>query len=51
MIKAIRAITGLGLKVAKAVVEGVPATAKEAVSKEEVKALSLNLLKLVLKQS
>jgi len=35
VIKAVRGITGLGLKEAKAMVEGVPATVKEAVSKEE----------------
>ena len=35
VIKAVREITGKGLKEAKAVVEGVPATLKEAVSKEE----------------
>lgn len=35
VIKAIRAITGLGLKEAKDMVEGVPATVKEAVSKDE----------------
>ncbi len=35
VIKAIRAITGLGLKEAKAMVEGVPATIKEGVAKEE----------------
>lgn len=35
VIKAIRAITGLGLKEAKEMVEGVPATVKEAVSKDE----------------
>ena len=34
-IKAIRAITGLGLKEAKAMVEGVPATVKEGVAKDE----------------
>ena len=34
-IKAVRAITGLGLKEAKAAVEGTPTTLKEAVSKEE----------------
>lgn len=34
-IKAVRAITGLGLKEAKAMVDGAPATVKEAVSKEE----------------
>ena len=35
VIKEIRAITGLGLKEAKDLVEGVPSTVKEAVSKEE----------------
>jgi large subunit ribosomal protein L7/L12 len=35
VIKAVRAITGLGLKEAKAAVEGVPTTLKEAVSKED----------------
>lgn len=35
VIKAVRAITGLGLKEAKAMVEAVPAKIKEAVSKEE----------------
>lgn len=35
VIKAIRAITGLGLKEAKEMVEGVPATVKEAVAKDE----------------
>lgn len=35
VIKAIRGITGLGLKEAKDLVEGVPATVKEGVSKEE----------------
>ena len=34
-IKAIRAITGLGLKEAKAMVEDSPSTVKEGVSKEE----------------
>jgi len=34
-IKVVRAITGLGLKEAKAAVEEVPSTLKEAVSKEE----------------
>ena len=40
VIKAVRAITGLGLKEAKAVVDGAPAPVKEGVSKadaEEVK--------------
>ncbi len=35
VIKAIRAITGLGLKEAKEMVEGVPATVKEAAPKAE----------------
>jgi len=35
VIKAVRAITGLGLKEAKDLVEGAPQTVKEAVSKEE----------------
>lgn len=34
-IKAVRAITGLGLKEAKEMVEGVPATVKEGASKDE----------------
>ena len=35
VIKAVRGITGLGLKEAKAMVEGIPATIKEAVEKAE----------------
>jgi large subunit ribosomal protein L7/L12 len=35
VIKAVRAITGLGLKEAKGMVDSAPATLKEAVSKEE----------------
>jgi len=35
VIKAVRGLTGLGLKEAKAMVEAVPATVKEAVSKDE----------------
>jgi large subunit ribosomal protein L7/L12 len=34
-IKAVRAITGLGLKEAKDAVEGAPSTLKEGVSKDE----------------
>ena len=34
-IKAVRALTGLGLKEAKEMVEGVPVTVKEAASKDE----------------
>jgi large subunit ribosomal protein L7/L12 len=35
VIKVVRALTGLGLKEAKELVEGVPATVKEAIPKEE----------------
>ncbi len=35
VIKEVRAVTGLGLKEAKELVEGAPSTVKEAVSKEE----------------
>jgi len=35
VIKAVRAITGLGLKEAKGLVDGAPGTVKEAVSKDE----------------
>ena len=35
VIKVVRAITGLGLKEAKALVDGVPGTVKEGVPKEE----------------
>lgn len=35
VIKAVREVTGLGLKEAKAAVDGAPSTLKEAVSKEE----------------
>ena len=35
VIKAVRGVTGLGLKEAKELVEGAPSTVKEAVSKEE----------------
>lgn len=37
-IKAVREITGLGLKEAKAAVDGAPATLKEALPKEEAEA-------------
>ena len=39
VIKAIRKITGLGLKDAKALVDGVPATVKEALDKESAEAI------------
>ena len=35
VIKAVRAITGLGLKESKEMVEGTPSTVKEGVSKDE----------------
>ncbi len=43
VIKAVRAITGLGLGEAKALVEGVPATIKEGVSKEEAEKVKADL--------
>lgn len=43
VIKAIRGITGLGLKEAKDMVEGVPATVKEGVSKEEAEDIKKQL--------
>ena len=43
VIKAVRAITGLGLKEAKDMVEGAPAAIKEAVSKTEAEELKKQL--------
>ena len=43
VIKEVRAITGLGLADAKALVEGVPAKIKEAVSKDDAEALKKQL--------
>ncbi len=43
VIKAVRAITGLGLKEAKAAVEDTPTTIKEAVSKEEAEEVKKQL--------
>ncbi len=43
VIKEVRAITGLGLAEAKALVEGVPAKIKEGVSKEDAEALKTQL--------
>jgi large subunit ribosomal protein L7/L12 len=43
VIKVIRAITGLGLKEAKDLVEGVPSTVKEAVSKDEAENIKKQL--------
>ncbi|MDB4837104.1 50S ribosomal protein L7/L12 [Marinomonas sp.] len=39
VIKAVRAATGLGLKEAKAIVDGAPMAVKEGVSKEDAEAL------------
>jgi large subunit ribosomal protein L7/L12 len=43
VIKAVRGITGLGLKEAKDMVEGVPATVKEGASKDEAEAIKKQL--------
>ena len=43
VIKAVRGATGLGLKEAKGMVDGVPATVKEGVSKEEAEELKAAL--------
>lgn len=43
VIKVVRAATGLGLKEAKAVVDGAPAPLKEAVSKDEAEELKKQL--------
>lgn len=43
VIKVIRAITGLGLKEAKEMVEGVPAVVKEGVSKDDAQDLKKQL--------
>lgn len=43
VIKAVRAITGLGLKEAKALVDGAPAPVKEGVSKEEAEKMKADL--------
>ena len=43
VIKAVRAITGLGLKEAKDLVEAVPATVKEALPKEEAEKIKKEL--------
>jgi large subunit ribosomal protein L7/L12 len=42
-IKAVRAITGLGLKEAKEMVEGAPATLKEGVAKDEAESVKKQL--------
>jgi len=43
VIKAVREATGLGLKEAKAVVDGAPGAVKEAVSKDDAEALKAKL--------
>ena len=43
VIKVVRAITGLGLKEAKELVDGAPGTVKEAVSKDEAEDLKKQL--------
>lgn len=44
VIKVIRTITGLGLKEAKDLVEGVPSTVKEAISKQEAEDIKKQLV-------
>lgn len=43
VIKVVREITGLGLKEAKALVDGAPNTVKEAVAKEEAESMKAKL--------
>lgn len=43
VIKAVRAITGLGLKEAKAMVDGAPSTVKEGASKDDAEAAKAQL--------
>ena len=43
VIKAVRTITGLGLKEAKAIVDGAPASVKEGANKEEADAAKSQL--------
>lgn len=43
VIKAVRAVTGLGLKEAKALVDGCPSAVKEDVSKEEAEKVKADL--------
>jgi large subunit ribosomal protein L7/L12 len=43
VIKVVRAITGLGLKEAKAVVDGVPGPIKEGVAKDEAEGIKSQL--------
>ena len=43
VIKVVRELTGLGLKEAKALVDGAPSTVKEAVAKEEAESMKTKL--------
>ena len=43
VIKVVRSVTGLGLKEAKDLVEGVPSTVKEAVTKDEAESVKKQL--------
>jgi len=43
VIKAVREVTGLGLKEAKAAVDGAPSTLKEAISKEEAEGVKAKI--------
>ena len=43
VIKVVRELTGLGLKEAKALVDGAPGTVKEAVSKDEAESMKAKL--------
>ncbi|RXT09065.1 50S ribosomal protein L7/L12 [Ammoniphilus sp. CFH 90114] len=43
VIKVVRELTGLGLKEAKAMVDGAPATVKEGVSKDDAEAIKAKL--------
>ena len=43
VIKAVREVTGLGLKEAKGMVDGAPATVKEGVSKADAEAIKAKL--------
>ena len=43
VIKVVRALTGLGLKEAKEMVDGAPKTLKEAVSKDEAEKIAAEL--------
>ena len=43
VIKAVRAVTGLGLKEAKELVEGAPSTVKEAANKDEAEDIKKQL--------